>query len=77
LDGSQAASGGGRFYFLWFGAATLLLMFDVFRQVFRFNLSPSPARAHPRSSLTVHISFVILWVFGFYRRFAKNQPPPP
>ena len=52
-------------------------MFDVFRQVFRFNLSPSPARAHPRSSLTVHISFVILWVFGFYRRFAKNQPPPP
>jgi uncharacterized membrane protein len=58
--------------FLWFGAATLLLMFDVFRQVFRFNLSLSTALEHPRTSLAVYASFVIAWVAAFYRRFDKK-----
>jgi hypothetical protein len=60
-------------YFLWFGGGTLLLMFDVFRQVFRFNLSQSPVLAHPLRSVAVYISFVIVWVFGFYRRFDKKR----
>jgi uncharacterized membrane protein len=59
-------------YFLWFGAGTLSLVFDVFRQVFRVNLSLSNALEHPRTSLAAYAVFVIAWTAGFFRRFAKK-----
>ena len=58
-------------YFLWFGAATLLLMLDVFRQVFLFNLGASKALDHPLTSLGVYVAFVIAWIAGFQLRFRK------
>jgi uncharacterized membrane protein len=59
-------------YFLGFGTATLLLMLDVFHQVFRFNLAPSAALDHPLTSLGVYLAFTLLWMAGFFRRCAKK-----
>jgi uncharacterized membrane protein len=64
-------------YFLWFGAGTLLLIFDVFRQAYRVNLGRSPALEHPIASLAVYAGFVLAWVAGFFRRFARKQPRRP
>jgi uncharacterized membrane protein len=58
--------------FLWFGAATMLLMLDVFGQVFRFNLSPSRGLAHPAASLAVYVCAALAWVAVFFRRFARK-----
>lgn len=58
-------------YFLWFGTATLLLMLDVFHQVFRYNLFLSHALEHPLASLGVYIAFTIAWVAGLQLRFRK------
>lgn len=61
---------------LWFGAGTLLLMLDVFRQVFRFNLSASGALEHPRASLAAYLAFAAAWIAAFFRRFARTPPAP-
>jgi uncharacterized membrane protein len=59
--------------FLWFGAATDLLMFDVFRQTFRYDLGQAPALEHPLASLGVYAAFGAAWSVAFLRKFSK--PP--
>jgi uncharacterized membrane protein len=58
-------------YFLLFGAATLLLLLDVFHQVFRYNLFLSHALEHPGASLAVYVAFAFAWIAGFQLRFRK------
>lgn len=59
-------------YFLWFGAATLLLMLDMFRQVFQYNLFLSRELDHPRVSLGLYVAFALLWVAGLQVRFRRK-----
>ena len=59
-------------YFPWFGSATLLLMLDMFRQVFRFNLGFSKTLDHPLASLGVYLFAVLAWMAGFLRRFTRK-----
>jgi uncharacterized membrane protein len=59
-------------YFLWFGSATLLLMLDVFHQVFRYNLFLAHELEHPGASLAVYVAFAIAWIAGFQLRFRKE-----
>jgi uncharacterized membrane protein len=58
-------------YFLLFGAATLLLLLDVFRQVFRYNLFLSHSLEHPGTSLAVYVAFSLAWIAGLQLRFRK------
>ena len=59
-------------YFLWFGAATLVLLLDIFHQVFRYNLFLSRELDHPRASLGVYVSFAVLWIAGLHFRFRRK-----
>lgn len=59
-------------YFLWFGAATLLLMLDIFRQVFQYNLFLTRELDHPRVSLGVYVAFALLWIAGLQVRFRRK-----
>ena len=59
-------------YFLWFGAATLVLMLDVFHQVFQYNLFLSRELDHPRFSLAVYVAFALLWIAGLQFRFRRK-----
>ena len=59
-------------YFPWFGSATLLLMLDMFRQVFRFNLGLAKTLEHPFASLCVYLLAVLAWMAGFFRRFSRK-----
>jgi uncharacterized membrane protein len=64
-------------YFLWFGTATLLLMLDVFHQVFRYNLFLSRELEHPGLSLGVYVAFALAWIAGFQLRFRRKRPSGP
>ena len=59
-------------YFLWFGTATMLLMLDVFHQVFRYNLFLSRELEHPGLSLGVYVAFALAWIVGFQFRFRRK-----
>ena len=59
-------------WFLWFGAATLLLMLDMFRQVFQYNLALSRELDHPRASLGLYVAFALLWVAALRLRFRRK-----
>jgi len=59
--------------FLWFGAATLLLMLDVFHQVFQFNLGESGALAHPLGSLAAYAAFAAAWAVRFGLKFSRRS----
>jgi hypothetical protein len=63
-------------HLLWFGTATFLLLIDIFRQVFRFNLGQAAALDHPVQSLAAYVAFAIGWLIVFWSRFAKTIPPP-
>lgn len=62
-------------YFLWFGAATFLLLFDIFHQVFRFNLGQATKLDHPVESLIAYVAFALGWLISFWTRFAKAPGP--
>jgi uncharacterized membrane protein len=59
---------------LWFGAATYVLLFDVMRQVLRFNLGLADRLEHPAASLAAYVGFSALWLVSFWRRFAPGDP---
>ena len=59
-------------YMAWFGAATNLLLFDVFGQAIRVNLRLSERLDHPKVSLGVYLAFALVWTVAFTRRFAKT-----
>jgi uncharacterized membrane protein len=59
---------------LWFGAATMFLMLDVFHQVYRFNLGLSKQLEHPLASLGAYVAFTVVWMSVFFRRFSAAPP---
>ncbi|HXT01896.1 MAG TPA: DUF1648 domain-containing protein [Elusimicrobiota bacterium] len=59
-------------YFLWFGTATLLLMLDIFHQVFRYNLFQTRELEHPGVSLGVYMAFALAWIAGLQLRFRRK-----
>jgi hypothetical protein len=58
-------------FMLWFGAATFLLLFDVFRQVFRMNMGLAPVLEHPQLSLAAYAAFTVVWLSALLRRFGR------
>lgn len=57
---------------MWMGAATLLLLFDVFGQMFRVNLGAATELSHPRAALGVYLAFSGLWMVLYWRRFSRT-----
>jgi len=56
---------------LLFGAATFVLLLEVFHQVFEFNMGVTKTLDHPLTSLGVYTAFVVVWVAFFVRRFNR------
>jgi uncharacterized membrane protein len=59
--------------FLWFGSATLLLLFDIFHQSFMVQLGRAQGLAHPVVSLVAYIGFAVLWSIALIRRFSRKR----
>jgi uncharacterized membrane protein len=59
-------------YFLWFGTGTLLLMLDVFHQVFQYNLFQTRELDHPGVSLGLYMAFSLAWIAGLQLRFRRK-----
>lgn len=59
-------------YLLWFGAATNLLMLDVFRQALRVNLGLAPGLEHPLVSVSAYLVFTAAWLAFFAARFSRK-----
>lgn len=55
----------------WFGAATFLLLFDVFTQVLRMNLGRTGRLEHAGLSVGLYAVFGAVWTVRLLRRFAK------
>ncbi len=57
-----------------FGAATFVLLFDVFGQAFRVGRGQAPQLDHPRLSLGLYTSFIVVWMTAFVRRLRRVPP---
>lgn len=57
---------------LWFGAATLALLFDVFGQMLSVNLGAASELSHPRASVGAYFAFSALWTAALWRRFGAR-----
>ena len=55
--------------FLWFGAATLVFMFDLFRQMMEVNLGAAAELSHPNASIGGYFAFSAVWTYAVWRRF--------
>lgn len=64
-------------YFLWFGSATMLLLFDIMHQAFQVHLGREETLQHPGLSLALYLGFTAIWCVGLFVRFAKGQSQPP
>jgi hypothetical protein len=53
----------------WFGAATLVLLFDVFGQMMNVNLGAASELSHPNASVAAYFAFAGLWTVSLWRRF--------
>lgn len=60
-------------FFLWFGAATQVLLLDVFHQVFRVNIGLAKTLEHPRASLACYVAFCFVCVAHMLRRFLRRE----
>ncbi|MBI2789382.1 MAG: hypothetical protein HYX59_11925 [Elusimicrobia bacterium] len=58
--------------FLWFGAATLMLLFDVFGQMLSVNLGAASELSHPEASVGAYFAFSALWTAALWRRFGAR-----
>lgn len=56
----------------WFGAATFLLLLDVFGQVLRMNLGHSRTLDHAWLSVGAFMAFGLVWTVGLLRRFVSK-----
>lgn len=54
-----------------FGAATFVLLFDVFGQAFRVGLGLAAKLDHPGLSLGLYTAFIVVWMTVFVRRFRR------
>lgn len=57
---------------LWFGAATLVLLFDVFGQMLSVNLGAAAELSHPKASVGAYFVFSALWTAALWRRFGAR-----
>lgn len=57
---------------LWFGAATLVLLFDIFGQMLSVNMGSAAGLSHPEASIVVYFAFSTLWTAAFWRRFGAR-----
>ena len=57
--------------FLWFAAATLALMIDLFHQVFEVNLRGGGPLAHPKLSLGLYVGFAVVFAVALQLRFRQ------
>ena len=57
---------------LWFGAATLIFLLDVFGQMLSVNLGSAAGLAHPEASVGVYFAFSALWTAALWRRFGAR-----
>ncbi|MFI5346771.1 MAG: DUF1648 domain-containing protein [Elusimicrobiota bacterium] len=60
-------------YLRVFGAATNLLLMDVFAQALAVNLRHAARLGHPMISLTAYIAFTIVWIAALVRGF-RSKP---
>ncbi|HMK37291.1 MAG TPA: DUF1648 domain-containing protein [Desulfomonilaceae bacterium] len=60
-----------RYYPLWFASATMLLIIDVFHQVFLVNMGKEKALGHPAWSIALYMVFSVAWAAGLFLRFRK------
>lgn len=56
----------------WFGSATLVLMLDVFRQVFRVHLGEARTLEHPVASIVAYVGFGVIWSIVMIRGFMRK-----
>lgn len=57
-------------YLLWFGVFTLLFLFFIFRDVYRYNIAPEiENRPMGWLNLLTYSILVIIWLIFFYRSF--------
>jgi uncharacterized membrane protein len=62
-----------RYYPMWFGSATMLLVIDLMRQAFLVNIGTAKSLGHPTFSLALYIGFSVIWVIGLVIRFLKPR----
>lgn len=55
----------------WFGAATNLLLLDVFGQAIEVGLGRAGRLDHAALSLGLYVLFTVVWLAALVRRFAK------
>jgi hypothetical protein len=61
--------------FLWFGSATMLLLIDIFRQVFIVNINGDKSLSHPLLALGCYMAFALVWSIGMIARFVRMKAP--
>ncbi len=62
--------------FLWFGSATLLLLFDVSQQSFQVHLGRATKLTHIWFSLAAYLLFTTAWCVALVLKFSKKGSPP-
>ena len=58
---------------LWFASATMLLVFDLFHQVFQVQMGIVQTLPHPILSLGIYISFVTILTTGLLVTFLRKK----
>lgn len=59
--------------FLWFASATMILLLDIFYQVFQVQLGKAKTLTHPVLSLGIYISFTVILTVGLLIRFLRKK----
>jgi uncharacterized membrane protein len=62
-----------RNYPLWFASATVLLVIDIFHQVFVVNIGKAASLDHPTLSIVLYMGFCLAWTVGLFLRFRKPK----
>lgn len=59
------------------GCATLVLIMDIFHQMFLVNLGETAVLPHPFFSMCAFSAVVVIWCIVLLRRFRRIRPPEP
>ncbi len=57
------------------GCITLVLMLDIFHQVFMVNLGVATRLAHPGLSMCAYSAVIVIWCAALLARFRRARPP--
>ncbi|MDE2489499.1 MAG: DUF1648 domain-containing protein [Elusimicrobia bacterium] len=63
-----------REFFLWFGAGTYAVLFDLFRQTDRVNLGLAKGLAHPLATIAAYVAFALVLIVAMNVRFRRVPP---